>query len=133
MAVAEALEEITDFAVSRPWCGRIGSFRVLCTIIRRIGLNGNRSLKITTDLPSLAFDGGMAYSGSRFHEHLAELAELGWLKWTPGDASYFVEGRKQSEIELLPQVSAGRFSVGAYLIRDCRCTPRMPGGVAPIC
>lgn len=112
MAIEDALEEITDFAVSQPWRGRSGArnFRLLCTVIRRIGLNGHRSLKITTDLPSLAFDAGLAY-GSVIHDALAELADAGWLRWEIGDASYFVEDRNPSEIELLPQTSTGRFNV----------------------
>ena len=74
-------------------------------------VNGNGSLKIKTDLQSLAYDAGLAYSGSRFHDALVQLVEAGWINWEIGQGSYYAEDRQPSEIELMPQTTSGEFSV----------------------
>ena len=108
--VAADLDHITHKAVTRPWSGRTSprDFRILATIIRRIGLTGSRSLTISTDLPSLADDAGLAYCTS-IGEALDSLADGGWISWTVGTSSARPEDRIPSTITLHTVDSSGRF------------------------
>jgi hypothetical protein len=101
--VTSDLDQIAYKASTSQWSSQTDprDFRILATVIRRIGLNGCHSLKTTTDLPSLAEDAGLAYCTS-IREALDSLAAGGWISWKIGKASIIPEERIPSTITLLP-------------------------------
>src|SRR5664280_2907555 len=106
------IESLTDLAVSQPWPKSNGdrNFRILATLLRWVGLSGNRSLTILTDLPLLAEQAGLSY-GPSIHKALDDLSADGWLTWTVGLGSKDIECRKSSRITLLPTDHEGRTPV----------------------
>src|SRR5664280_3809457 len=108
------IESLTDLAVSQPWPKSNGdrNFRILATLLRWVGLSGNRSLTIHSDLPKLAEQAGLSY-GPSIHNALDDLAADGWIKWTVGHGSEHTELRKPSEIKLLPTDHEGHTPVGS--------------------
>lgn len=117
MDIEQHIEEIAHKAVTSPWPGRNGArdFRVLCSILRWVGLSGNRSLSFSTGLKFFAITAGFDGTIKGIQPALNNLMAAGWIKFSVGTPHQWVRGERipgsASTITLLPQVAEGRWEV----------------------